>query len=163
MISNSGFRIAVGDQENKTLSARKPVPKSVRKPLGDRAINQTPIQKRFQLKTLKDCNVNIQKVEDTDMVKKNQKVYPEWYADVCSFKEVTDNYEGSNFKLDYIKVSEVINFMINPKTPPINNDNNNGYVTPPLYSYPKKQFNYDDIDDIMEIPIVDVGIPEFSF
>ncbi|KAK4875460.1 hypothetical protein RN001_011882 [Aquatica leii] len=165
MISANNFRIAIADQENKeaALTARKGVAKSTRKPLGERTINQTPLQKHIKVTPLKDCNINMQNVPKKENVQKPQakNTYPEWYADVCSFKNIEDDYEDICSKSDRLDPKGILNFMLHPKTPPYYD--NSKFFTPVLETPPKSIYDYyDDDDNILEIPITDVELPNFS-
>ncbi|KAB0794624.1 hypothetical protein PPYR_11832 [Photinus pyralis] len=157
MISSTGFRIAF-EQENKVTASRKAnLQKSTRKPLCDRAINHTP-QPNGKVTSLK-ASTNVQQKEVIVQKPKEPKTYPEWFSDVCSFKGL-ERYDDIDIQLEpqTIDVPHLLNFMLNPKTPPIKAKE----FIPQLHSPVTIDVNYDD-DNFPEIPIEDIEIPECSF
>ncbi|KAF5303799.1 hypothetical protein FQR65_LT08135 [Abscondita terminalis] len=158
MISNAGFRISLQDQENKeaALPARKSVLKNVRKPLGDRGVNQTPHPK---LNLLKDSNINVKSVPKKEVIIKPQvkNTHPEWFSDMCSFKNVEDDYEDICLKSDRLDVKDLLSFMLNPKTPPPCYTKE--FFAPKIQTPQKKCYNYFDDDKLSEVPIIDVKLP----
>ncbi|KAK5644975.1 hypothetical protein RI129_006275 [Pyrocoelia pectoralis] len=151
MISSTSFQIPL-DQENQLTNRKANIKKSIRKPLCDRAINHTP-QDYGKLTSLKHS-------EKVQQKQKESKSYPEWFADVCSFKGPENGYDDIDIhpKSLGIDVPNFLNVMLYPKTPPLKAKK---FYIPPIQSPVIRRFNRDD--DIPEIPIVDVEFPDITF
>ncbi|KAF2893963.1 hypothetical protein ILUMI_12208 [Ignelater luminosus] len=163
MFSTPTFR-PFNRQENKdSLVTRKPgISNSARKPLGDRS-NKDAYQN--EMKSLKaplgELKISNKETSKTASVKKPSPItnnYPDWYADICSFKETEDSYE------DIIPKSQRFNkfdFMsiVKPRTPSPTRIE----IDPMLLELPETSFfKFQDSPNLEKIQVEDVDLPDFD-